>query len=68
MRGDELKERSGEVAFTPLPPIPSRLIQYRSPEDEREVLPPLNPNGIIGSDASGLDREFYEEIGNEGEQ
>jgi hypothetical protein len=52
-------------------PIPEILVRRRSfSEDLGEValnLDPLSPNGVKGSDASGLDREFYEEIRNEGE-
>ncbi len=71
MRGDERKEPSGKILPTPHLPIPEILVRRRSfSEDLGEValnLDPLSPNGVIGSDASGLDREFYEEIRNEGE-
>ena len=60
MRGDERSEYRGETLHTPLPLIPNRLKQSRVTSEDTDGLQPLDRNGIIMSDPSGLDQEFYD--------
>lgn len=65
MRGEHFTERESRTLHTPLPKPPENLIQHRL-TDETE-LPPLDSNGVIGSDPSGLDQEFNEPTAGQGE-
>lgn len=69
MTAEKFNEHGGEMLLSSISPVPITHVEQYEQKELPFVPLPLDANGIIGSDASGLDQEFYIQMTpSEGEQ